>query len=334
MDFEQAIRSTYSKYFTISGRASRSEYWRFVVFIWTVAIVFVIFAFVLLVLAGMISWGIWVHRASRIEGFGLVAFLAASIVPWCTVTIRRLHDIGCSGGWIFLLLPFPIFLIIALCLRSQDGRNRFGEHPSLQPEPSISGDTLSNLTDPRSRPAVKATTPLSTDDAEDIPRAKPLIESAAQHSVVEANYISPWDRYFARVIDTIFVGWVSIFLILAIAPDFLEMGSGNLGFVVVLISPILLNALCLGLIGTTLGKSMFGIRVKRRDGSLLGIWLALKREMLVYLKGLGMGIPFVNIVTLYLAYLSLKEKKITAWDRDLGLVVVRSPSSKPEYASH
>ena len=81
MNFGQAISSCLSKYATFSGRASRSEYW------W-----FVLFQFLALFIAIMVSEVL----------YGLVAL--GLLLPALAVGARRLHDIGKSGWWQLLAL--------------------------------------------------------------------------------------------------------------------------------------------------------------------------------------------------------------------------------------
>ncbi|HBS49024.1 MAG TPA: DUF805 domain-containing protein [Rhodobacteraceae bacterium] len=103
MTFNQAIRTCFRKYVTFSGRASRPEYWYFVLFIviWSV-------------LAAIIDWQFF-STVTRIEAEGASATLATSpqpvgsivalivFLPHLAVAWRRMHDTGRSG--FFVLLP-------------------------------------------------------------------------------------------------------------------------------------------------------------------------------------------------------------------------------------
>ncbi len=56
----------------------------------------------------------------------------AVLLPSLAVSVRRLHDIGKGGGWIFInLVPVigSIWYIILTVLPSQRGYNRFGAQP-------------------------------------------------------------------------------------------------------------------------------------------------------------------------------------------------------------
>ena len=93
----QAIPYTARKTFTVSGRASRSEYWCFFLF-QTVALAALAFLIVL--------------AAARYDNSSLVILLGILLgcfYVWMTVcgitlTIRRLHDQDRSGWWMAILL--------------------------------------------------------------------------------------------------------------------------------------------------------------------------------------------------------------------------------------
>ena len=92
MNFSDAVKTCYHKFFTLRGRACRSEYW------W-----FVLFAFI----ANLIL--------SFIAVFPIVGELAgfigslAILIPFISVSVRRMHDLEKSGLW----LLFPGVLIVA-----------------------------------------------------------------------------------------------------------------------------------------------------------------------------------------------------------------------------
>ncbi|MDE6282703.1 MAG: DUF805 domain-containing protein [Muribaculaceae bacterium] len=124
MTFNQAVSSVFSKYVTFSGRASRSEFWYFVVF--------ELFVYVVLYLFGWLFSGpngelpAFVNILSGL--FGLIVLL-----PSLAVSVRRMHDIGKGGGWIFInLVPFigEIWFIILALQKGEPAPNRFGAVPA------------------------------------------------------------------------------------------------------------------------------------------------------------------------------------------------------------
>jgi uncharacterized membrane protein YhaH (DUF805 family) len=114
MNFGEAIASGFSNYVNFSGRAIRSEYWYWVLFVILAEIVTSIIDYVI---GAKITTGL----------FGLATFL-----PSLAVAIRRLHDIDRTGWWIFLvLIPLigAIVLIVWYCTKGTEGPNRFGPDP-------------------------------------------------------------------------------------------------------------------------------------------------------------------------------------------------------------
>jgi uncharacterized membrane protein YhaH (DUF805 family) len=69
-------------------------------------------------------------------------------LPALAVTVRRLHDTGKSGFWIFIaLIPLigSIWLLVLLCTEGTAGENKYGPDP--KGGTAFSNDTLdSHLT--------------------------------------------------------------------------------------------------------------------------------------------------------------------------------------------
>jgi len=120
--FVDAIRSVLTQYAGFSGRARRSEYWWFYLFITIVNIVFGC-------LSGVAEAAVFI---------GLIVSLAL-LLPTIAVSVRRLHDTNRSG-WFMLLGLIPIvggiILLIFFTQDSKPGPNRFGPNPK---DPAASG---------------------------------------------------------------------------------------------------------------------------------------------------------------------------------------------------
>lgn len=116
VSFGEAISRGFGNYVNFSGRASRSEYW------W-----WALFNFLVSFCAGIID-GLF-----QIEFFTYIA-LAALLLPGIAVAVRRLHDIGKSGWWLFLaLIPLvgSIILLVWYCQDSQMYANEYGYVPNM-----------------------------------------------------------------------------------------------------------------------------------------------------------------------------------------------------------
>ncbi len=112
------------KYAVWKGRARRSEYWYFMLFILVMTIVLTFVD----VMTGTLSLD------SESGEIGLLSTLFSLFIflPQLAVSIRRLHDTGRSGWWFWIIL-IPVIGVITLlvfdCLDSQPGSNEYGANP-------------------------------------------------------------------------------------------------------------------------------------------------------------------------------------------------------------
>ncbi|MBR1877424.1 MAG: DUF805 domain-containing protein [Paludibacteraceae bacterium] len=132
ISFLQAVETCLSeKYFTLSGRASRAEYW------W-----FALATFLILVVLSSALGGVAVLYKS--EGgmlymmllLLLVLGILALAIPSVTVCVRRLHDTGRSGWWYLVnFVPYigSLVLLVLLLLPSDPDENEYGA-PYSAPE--------------------------------------------------------------------------------------------------------------------------------------------------------------------------------------------------------
>jgi uncharacterized membrane protein YhaH (DUF805 family) len=112
MDFWTSVKTCFKNYVSFKGRASRSEFWFFQLFIWVVSIA--------LSTAG-----------TQTEAFSSIGalFSVATVLPSLSVSFRRLHDTDHSGWWLLLmLLPIIgwIWLVVIYARAGTVGPNRFG----------------------------------------------------------------------------------------------------------------------------------------------------------------------------------------------------------------
>ena len=116
MDFQTSIRTCLNKYAVFSGRASRSEFWFFVLFCILGGII-----------AAIIDTMILGYPFEE-EGPINLIFSVALIIPSISVTARRLHDINRSGWWQLLWFTIigGILLIIWHATDGEKKKNRFG----------------------------------------------------------------------------------------------------------------------------------------------------------------------------------------------------------------
>jgi len=109
------------KYAVFEGRAGRAEFWYFFL------INFVI-GMVLSYIDRLISSG------DAFVGFLGTIYSLGVLIPGLAVGVRRLHDIGKSGVWIFIgLIPFIgwIWLIVLYAKEGDAGNNEYGAVPQV-----------------------------------------------------------------------------------------------------------------------------------------------------------------------------------------------------------
>lgn len=108
--------SVLKKYAVFSGRASRREYWTFV-----------IINFIIIFLLELAEGMIW-------DGRILSAFYSLFVmIPGLAVFVRRLHDTNRSGWWFFIsLIPLigAVVLFIFTIQSGTPGQNRYGHPPA------------------------------------------------------------------------------------------------------------------------------------------------------------------------------------------------------------
>ena len=107
-------------YFKFSGRATRSEYWYFV-----------LFGLLLSLAAMLIDFSIETYYIE--EGIGIFSsiYTLAILIPSLAVTVRRLHDTNRSAWWLLIsLIPIigTIVLIVFYCQDSKED-NKYGVNP-------------------------------------------------------------------------------------------------------------------------------------------------------------------------------------------------------------
>ena len=114
MGLVDAVKSGISNYANFSGRASRSEYW-----FWVLGVLIGYIVFIALM------------AVSEKLGLLLVVFYLGIIIPSLSVAVRRLHDTDRSG-WMILVSLIPIIGLIVIywyCLAGTSGENQYGDDP-------------------------------------------------------------------------------------------------------------------------------------------------------------------------------------------------------------
>ena len=116
MDFQTSIKTCFNKYAIFSGRASRSEFW-----------FFVLFGLLGGIIAAIIDTMILGYSA-EVNGPINLIFSVALILPSISVAARRLHDLDKSGWWQLLWFTIigGILIIIWHATEGENKMNKFG----------------------------------------------------------------------------------------------------------------------------------------------------------------------------------------------------------------
>jgi uncharacterized RDD family membrane protein YckC len=152
-------------------------------------------------------------------------------------------------------------------------------------------------------------TPNPVHDAEASPPLRDFSPSGPQ--------ARPWVRYWARLIDNMLFVFLFGLVLSFVCPSVLEMNDILFGimstFVYVFVEPCMLSSW-----GTTPGKALLNFQLRKQDGAKPGYADALSRAFNVWIRGLGLAIPIISLVTHLRAYDILKKQGVTSWDKDGG----------------
>ncbi len=122
MSFGEAVASGFANYANFSGRASRPEFWFWVLFAIGGALA-----------ANLADAAIFVYHPGLSPLNSIFTLIA--LVPTFALTARRLHDVDRSGWWLFLAATGIgiLLLLYWLGLEGTGGPNKFGADPMSAP---------------------------------------------------------------------------------------------------------------------------------------------------------------------------------------------------------
>ncbi len=111
-------RNFWRNAFRFSTRASRAEFW----WAWGINFMICVLLDVLFILMPQ-------------TGISMMVFALVTLVPTVSLWVRRLHDIGKSGGYVLLIfvpLIGPVMLIYWACMEGTCGPNTYGAVPNVE----------------------------------------------------------------------------------------------------------------------------------------------------------------------------------------------------------
>jgi len=111
MNFLESIKTCFKKCFVFNGRASRSEFWYFILFL---ILAYFIYAISFRFLGDSelyYSLPDTLYYLLEYSITGMYIFICICMIPLISVTVRRIHDVGYSS---LILIPFLIVFIISI----------------------------------------------------------------------------------------------------------------------------------------------------------------------------------------------------------------------------
>ncbi|MDE3056116.1 MAG: RDD family protein [Verrucomicrobiota bacterium] len=140
-------------------------------------------------------------------------------------------------------------------------------------------------------------------------------------AVREERLPGPWLRFLARAFD------YALFL--------LFLSSFHLFFPKFVIKPMRLpwefvawvpiEAILLACWGKTVGKWFLKIGVRQGRRERPSLLSACRRSISVWFRGVGMMIPLLNGLCMFIAFVAWQRTKTTSWDRDEGITLFSQP---------
>jgi len=144
----------------------------------------------------------------------------------------------------------------------------------------------------------------------------------------DQTHVSPWNRFLARYFDYAIFS-ISLLPLIWKFGEVLANYSLLFPFSFLLLLPskalwIPVEALLVSTWGYTPGKFLLNIKLLHNRKKLT-FSKALRRSFLVWVRGIGLGIPFITIITQFSAYIQLYSRMKTSWDEEEKVKTIQKP---------
>lgn len=133
-----------------------------------------------------------------------------------------------------------------------------------------------------------------------------------------------WARYLARSFDVLLLTPVTVIVYLVATLPLVDVlppwAQSAIGMAVIetlagLVAILLVEPLVVAATGTTPGKWLMGIRIRRLDGGKPGYFAAVGRTAYVMIFGFAVGLPILSFVAAVLGRGQLLTNGTTIWER-------------------
>ncbi|RBP38570.1 uncharacterized protein DUF4339 [Roseimicrobium gellanilyticum] len=145
-------------------------------------------------------------------------------------------------------------------------------------------------------------------------------ESAKELARTALDQPQPWLRFWARMLDMAWFFCAVTFLLGLILPESARQWLGQIERPLIPLEPFFLlfyvpvEAWMLSRYGTTPGRSLLRIQVRTLPGGFPSYRQALHRSLLVYVKGLALGLPFITMLVMLWWKFRIMESRVAPWD--------------------
>ena len=135
--FFGAFKEMWTRIFDYSGVSGRKQFW----------FPFALHVVIALISSGLILVSLMVEKGGlffSLAAFALIGYLVLSVIPWISLTVRRLRDSGKSGWWTLLVLIFGVGMIALLILCTSAStiynyQKNGGFDPAMNEVPAVYG---------------------------------------------------------------------------------------------------------------------------------------------------------------------------------------------------
>jgi uncharacterized membrane protein YhaH (DUF805 family) len=193
MGFCEAIKICMGKKFAnFSDRARRSEFWFFQLFLFIVEFFLQMFSVITMPTSRTTSS----DPMSSGVGIILLIFILIIFIPSLAVTVRRLHDSGKSGCYIFIaFIPLVgvFILLYFMCLDSEVVPNEYGPSPKYNSSVQSNSQNLIDQNNPvyQNNPTPLNAYPQQQPPTYQQPYQNPVPQQPYQNPVPQQPYQSP-----------------------------------------------------------------------------------------------------------------------------------------------
>ncbi len=164
-------------------------------------------------------------------------------------------------------------------------------------------------------------------------------ETATDTEPRDPALAGPWARLWARLLDiyllTVVLGGAAVFLadlyIPALFFRLIDLPGVVLDIIFLPFAGVA-AAVMMRVTGTTIGKAIAGIKVQNLSGPNTLIFY-LKREFKVWIFGLGIGIPLVNLITMINQHQRIAKTGSSRYDQSIARVTGNSSPARCTFAA-